>query len=1318
MAGLLRPGATLRIPRRLPTGNLSIDWSHPLTRGLIGCFVPGVMGGVNLTAQCPPLAIKTATDTRKVNQEGPCWTSTADSAGLFGASAPAAFTTWTQFSLYWRGFFTSYATGNSKIFGVEFNNIGSSPFVVASMGFGGNNVPFVVEWNTNGTYTANVGTTLTAGFQSLGATFKVGGNVVAYRNGLVLNTTAFGATAPTNAASSLINFQTSNGNTGNLSASGNVGYVWNRELSAAEVTQLDLDPYAFLVADEPEMQALQPPKLFTPSNPCQPLVLKQPNLSPALPFVYNPATSTFFTTTGAQTFTVPAGVTQIIAECYGAGGGGGAGGSGGGNGAGGGAYSQQVLTVVPGSTVWINVGLGGTGGAILNGSGTAGGDTWLNIASNAIPTLTSQGALAKGGGLGAGNGGTAGAGGAAASGVGTIKNSGGAGGTNVSSDGGGAGGGCAGPSGVGGAGGTNGPVAGFNAGGGGGGANNAAGVGANGASATQAGGAGGAGRGGGSGTGGTSPGGTGGNATANSGGGGGGGGGQTTGALVCGAGGNGALDSSVYGTGNPGPGGGGGSGGGLTSGSTGGTVGAGGTSVGYGAGGGSAGGTGTNGTNFPGGAGTSGFVAITYTLVQVATSFSDVADNPVEPFVLQPPNLSPAQPFAIPSTTLPVSPESPLPALSLNWPNLSLAQPFAIRIENPTSTAQWWDQPPDLQRHPPHLDTNQPDWYNETQNEPSIWWWTEPVDLERHPAHLDTNLPVVSYRDKDTPSTLSFWFEPIDLERHPHQTDPNQPRVSYQDQATPATWWWSQPTALQWHPPQLDTNESRLVAQQFAEPAVWWYTESPDLQFHPTHLDTNQSRLVNPGGWTPTAFWLLPQIDVQKHPVELFANQPFVTFPVVLGLTPLAFGFWAQPLDLHRHPPHLDTNQQRLVYPVGWTPDSFGFWIEPGNLQRHAAHLDTNQSFIFLPPIPGSTPGILGFWAQPPDLLRHATFLDTNVPRVSYQDLATPSGFGFWIRPPDLLRHPSTLDTNESRLVSQQFAEPGIWWYGQPQFQPPRPADLWAGQPYVGQGWQLTSTGLIIPPPALMRPSAPSLALTVPFVPGSLAAVTPNSLALFDQPYLSNHPRGLFTWQYRVGAIIVPPNATPSNASYFGQPQDLLRRPPAYSVLPWTYIPGFKFPFFGSAFSIARTRLSQPATKPRLNVSARRISSLRASNTIMQGFNKMSRAPDLSPPIVAGVEQEYVTFDFAKGLNPGIIISAIVAVNVYSLTGNDPTPMVRILNTPSLTASPSSLLANQGVVGLFGNMIAGLYLLQAIIQTSDGQVLSTEARWPCVSATP
>jgi hypothetical protein len=114
----------------------------------------------------------------------------------------------------------------------------------------------------------------------------------------------------------------------------------------------------------------------------------------------------------------------------------------------------------------------------------------------------------------------------------------------------------------------------------------------------------------------------------------------------------------------------------------------------------------------------------------------------------------------------------------------------------------------------------------------------------------------------------------------------------------------------------------------------------------------------------------------------------------------------------------------------------------------------------------------------------------------------------------------------------------------------------------------------------------------------------------------------------------------------------------------------------------------------------------------------MSRAPDLTPPIVAGVEQEYVTFDFAAGLVAGATISSIGVVTVYSLSGNDLTPAARILTSPSITVSPSTNVAAQAVFALFGNMVAGLYLLQCVVHTSDGQTLSAEARWFCVNPTP
>ena len=114
----------------------------------------------------------------------------------------------------------------------------------------------------------------------------------------------------------------------------------------------------------------------------------------------------------------------------------------------------------------------------------------------------------------------------------------------------------------------------------------------------------------------------------------------------------------------------------------------------------------------------------------------------------------------------------------------------------------------------------------------------------------------------------------------------------------------------------------------------------------------------------------------------------------------------------------------------------------------------------------------------------------------------------------------------------------------------------------------------------------------------------------------------------------------------------------------------------------------------------------------------MSRAPDLCPPIVAGVEQEYVTFDFGPGVSAGVIIETVVAIHCYSLDGSDSTPASRILGAATIIASPGTGQANQAVYQLFGNMIAGLYLVQAVVQTSDGQTLSVEARWPCVNAPP
>ncbi|MDI1255031.1 MAG: choice-of-anchor D domain-containing protein [Flavobacterium sp.] len=106
------------------------------------------------------------------------------------------------------------------------------------------------------------------------------------------------------------------------------------------------------------------------------------------------AQSQTFTTTG--TFTVPAGVTSIQVEAWGAGGaGGGATGtiSAGGGGAGGGYVKNTAVTVVPGTTYTVTIGTGAVG---TTGSGANGGNTWFNTAATILAIGGKGGTAATG----------------------------------------------------------------------------------------------------------------------------------------------------------------------------------------------------------------------------------------------------------------------------------------------------------------------------------------------------------------------------------------------------------------------------------------------------------------------------------------------------------------------------------------------------------------------------------------------------------------------------------------------------------------------------------------------------------------------------------------------------------------------------------------------------------------------------------------------------------------------------------------------------------------------------------------------------------
>lgn len=100
------------------------------------------------------------------------------------------------------------------------------------------------------------------------------------------------------------------------------------------------------------------------------------------------------------TFVVPAGISRLSVELYGAGGGGGANFGCGGGGGGSGAYSSTVLMVQPAQVLTVTVGAGGAGGTLNSGQiagATAGGDTQISDPGGNVLVFAHGGA---GGGFG------------------------------------------------------------------------------------------------------------------------------------------------------------------------------------------------------------------------------------------------------------------------------------------------------------------------------------------------------------------------------------------------------------------------------------------------------------------------------------------------------------------------------------------------------------------------------------------------------------------------------------------------------------------------------------------------------------------------------------------------------------------------------------------------------------------------------------------------------------------------------------------------------------------------------------------------------
>lgn len=243
-------------PRLLPAPGIKVDTSHPLANGLIGCWAPGISGGVNLAGGGADLTPTLTTN--DIIEDGPALAVTTSTSQL-SALALAPFIGWTTgFSLFWRGKTTaSNPVDFTTLIGVSYSVPGGTPFSVASLHRRQTSTNIRAQTNSAGSVvdTADISVALGSTF-SAGGSFTVGGNAVLYINGVSRATAAI-ASAPNSTASSRVGF----GNTVfsspfNSFTLPNVGYIWNRALSAAEQAQLDAEPYGFLIPAEGEIPAL------------------------------------------------------------------------------------------------------------------------------------------------------------------------------------------------------------------------------------------------------------------------------------------------------------------------------------------------------------------------------------------------------------------------------------------------------------------------------------------------------------------------------------------------------------------------------------------------------------------------------------------------------------------------------------------------------------------------------------------------------------------------------------------------------------------------------------------------------------------------------------------------------------------------------------------------------------------------------------------------------------------------------------------------------------------------------------------------------
>ena len=279
-SSILRPFSSIVAPGSLqvPNGPLVIDWTKPITRGLLGFWLPGIaMGMTDITRQTSqvlgPYSGTTGGPVPTLSNEGPGLNFTNAGTSLAFSPCPPAYLTPSAFTLYWRGLLlaTSGFSAYTTILGVNYQyptNV--APFNLWSMGLDSAGGPGMgLAWNGGGTQVAwdsGSAQTMTAqlalGIHDYCATFVVNGAVNMNVDGAFWQTKTGGwggASQPTYTATNVLNVGIEK-NAVTIAVA-----IWNRALGADEIMQMHIAPYDFVVPAEYDMPVtifVAPPTLM------------------------------------------------------------------------------------------------------------------------------------------------------------------------------------------------------------------------------------------------------------------------------------------------------------------------------------------------------------------------------------------------------------------------------------------------------------------------------------------------------------------------------------------------------------------------------------------------------------------------------------------------------------------------------------------------------------------------------------------------------------------------------------------------------------------------------------------------------------------------------------------------------------------------------------------------------------------------------------------------------------------------------------------------------------------------------------------------